>query len=178
MTIKELAYQETELYASVVSINGTMEEKYKQLEQLGIFEAYKKIHQEYARQNKKDSEALKRGLFLCWYSRTEPSCFTGIGDLDPKAEEAIIHTLDRRFSKNISDYELDWMLSYYSSFEFVFGRFTNYKSFYSKLTHWKTEMPDSIDREEMSTRGQMGIYWNSLTRYHKDSNTLRDDYRE
>lgn len=170
MTIKELAHKETELYSSVVSINETMEEKYKLIEHLGIFEEYRKIHQEYAKRNKTDSEALKRGLFLYWYSQTEPSCYTGLENLDPKAVEAIIHTLDRRFNKNISDYELDWMLSYYSNFEFVFERFKIYKSFYSKLTDCKIEMPDSIDREEMSSRGQMGLYWNSLTRYHKDSN--------
>lgn len=169
MTI-ELAHKETELYTAVISINGTIEEKNKQIEQLGIFEAYRKIHREYARQSKTDLEALKRGLFLYWYALTEPSCYTGIGDLDPKAIEAIIHTLDRRFHKNISDYELDWMLSYYSNFEFVFERFRNYKSFYSRLTDCKTEMPDSIDREDMSMRGQMGLYWNSLTGHHRDNN--------
>lgn len=169
MTIKELAHKETELCSLVASINETMEERYKQLEYSGIFEDYRKIHQEYAKRNKTDSEALKRGLFLYWYSQTEPACYTGLENLDPKASEAIIHTLDRRLNKNISDYELDWMLSYYSSFEFVFERFKNYQSFYSRLTECKTEMPDSIDREEMSTRGQMGMYWNSLTKYHKDS---------
>ncbi len=165
MTVEELGHKELELYSSVTSISGTMEEKNEQIKNLGIFDQYKKIHSEYSKLNKSDLEALKRGLFLIWYSRTEPSCYTGIADLDLDAEKAIIQTLDRRMNKNVTDYELDWMLSYYSSFEFAFEQFKDYKSFYTKLTSDKVEMPDSIDREEMKTRGQMGIYWNSLNKY-------------
>jgi hypothetical protein len=148
----------------VTSISGTIEEKNEQIKNMGIFDQYKEIHSEYAKLNKSDLEALKRGLFLIWYSRTEPSCYTGIADLDPDAEKAIIQTLNRRINKNVTDYELDWMLSYYSSFEFVFEQFRDYKSFYTKLTYKKVKMPNSIDREEMTTRGQMGIYWNSLNK--------------
>jgi hypothetical protein len=165
MTVDELGHKELELYSSVTSISGTIEEKNEQIKNLGICDKYKKIHSDYAKLNKSDLEALKRGLFLIWYSRTEPSCYTGIADLDPDAEKSIIQTLDRRINKNATDYELDWMLSYYSSFEFAFEQFRDYKSFYTKLTSDKVEMPDSIHREEMKTRGQMGIYWNSLNRW-------------
>lgn len=170
MTVNELGHKELELYSSVISLSGTMEEKTEQIKILGYSEQYKKIHSDYAKLNKSDLEALKRGLFLIWYSRTEPSCYTGIADLNPDAEKAIIKTLDRRINMNVTDYELDWMLSYYSNFEFAFEQFKNYKSFYTKLTTEKTEMPNSIDVEEMKTRGQMGIYWISLNRYN-DKNT-------
>ncbi|WP_149243460.1 hypothetical protein [Dyadobacter sp. 32] len=167
MTVKELGQKELELYSSVISITGTMEEKTEQIIILGYSEQYRKIHSEYAKLNKSDLEALKRGLFLIWYSRTEPSCYTGIADLVPEAEHAIIKTLDRRINMNVTDYELDWMLSYYSNIEFSFEQFRDYKSFYRKLTTEKTEMPNSIDKEEMKTRGQMGIYWSSLNRYNE-----------
>ena len=170
MTINELGYKELEVYSSVISLSGTMEEKAEQIIILGYAEQYRKIHSEYAKLNKSDLEALKRGLFLIWYSRTEPSCYTGIADLDPEAENAIIKTVDRRINMNATDYELDWMLSYYSNFEFAFEQFREYKSFYRKLTTEKTEMPNSIDKKEMKMRGQMGIYWNSLTK-NNEKNT-------
>jgi len=169
MTVDELGHKELELYTSVTSVSGTIEEKSERIKNLGIFDQYKKIHSEYARLNKSDLEALKRGLFLIWYCRTEPSCYTGIADLDPDAEKAIIQTLDRRINKNVTDYELDWMLGYYSNFEFAFEQFKDYKSFYTKLTTDKVEMPNSIDREAMKTRGQMGIYWNSLNKYSEEN---------
>jgi hypothetical protein len=163
MTVDELGHKELELYSRVISIHGTMEEKYEEIKKQNIFEEYKKIHQEYAKVNKSNLEALKRALFLIWYSRLEPACYSGVSMLDLDAEKKVIHTLDRRLSKNVTDYELDWMLDYYSNWAFLFDDFKEYHNFYSRLHTRKTEMPNSIDKKEMEVRGQMGIYWNSLT---------------
>ncbi len=129
---------------------------------------YKWIHIEYSKYCEKDIEALKRGLFLLWYSITEPSCFTGIRELDSKAEERIVESLNDRLKNGNVDYELEWMFDYYSIWDYVFHRFSNYNYLQKRLnTESKMEMPDKIDREKMSYRGQMGDYWNSLTMYNE-----------
>ena len=163
MSIEELGNREIELYNIVSSLQGTMEEKDKQVRDLGIYEEYGNIHAQYAKLCRRDLEALKRGLFLLWYSKAEPSCYTGIGELQLKFEREIIKVLDRRLNKRVSDYELDWMLSYYKEWDYIFDRFEVYQVFYSIVkSPYKTELPNSIRKEEMSKRGQMGIYWNSL----------------
>ena len=163
MSIDELGSKELELYNAIQQLEGTIEDKIDQLANSGITDKYRQIHSEYSRIAKKDGEALKRALFIMWYALTEPTWLTGIGELDFDAEERITKLLNRRLAKNISDYELDWMLEYYSGFGFAFERFTNYEYFY-KRTSMKTgiEFPDSLDEQTMATRGQMGIYFLSL----------------
>ena len=109
-------------------------------------------------------------MFLTWYSIVEPTWLTGIADLDEDSEERIIKILDRRLKRNITDYELDWMLDYYSGWDYVFERFTDFKNFQNRLkSKSKTELPNEINRMKMGQRGQMGVYWNSLTRLNKTS---------
>ncbi len=168
MNLEELAKCELELYKKVCSLEGSMEEKDDQLKKLGIYNEYTTIHREYAKQSKDNIEALKRGLFLIWYSMVEPSCFIGIKELDPEAERKIIDSVDSRIKRGNTDYELDWMLDYYSGWDFVFERFNNYRDLQGRLKdELKTELPTSIDREEMEKRGQMGLYWNSLAIFSK-----------
>lgn len=164
----ELARQERKIYAKVTSIKGTMEEKSEQIQKLGIFEEYNKVHQQYAKLCKDKLEALKRGLFLSWFAMSEPSCFTGIKDLDPESEEKIIMILDKRLINNETEYELDWMLGYYSNWNWVFDQFTKYKAFQNKLVNGtRVDMPNFINHKEMKNRGRMGMYWSSLTIYNK-----------
>ncbi len=170
MNLDELATKEQQLYSSVIKLDGTIEEKSDKVVYFGITKEYQKIHQEYSRLAKNDLEALKRGLFLMWHSISEPTWLTGIGELETESEERIIKILDRRLKRGINDYELDWMLDYYSSWDYVFERFSDFKSFQNRLkSESKTELPDRIDREKMGQRGQMGIYWNSLTMFNKET---------
>ncbi len=113
-------------------------------------------------------EALKRGLFLLWYSTLEPIWLTGIGELDKKSEERIIKILDGRLKSESADYELDWMLNYYSHWDYIFERFSCFQNFQEKLkSEYKTKLPEELDRKAMEQRGQMGIYWNSLEIFNK-----------
>ena len=166
MNIDELATQELELLSQTIELVGTIEEKNDKVVYFGISPKYKKIHQEYSRFAKSELEALKRGLFIMWYAMTEPSCFTGIGVLDSIAENRIIELLDRRLENEVADYELEWMLDYYSNWDFVFERFDEFKYLQGRMTRAdKVDLPEKIERNEMSKRGQMGHYWNSLTRF-------------
>jgi len=168
MTIVNLSKQENELLNKVEKVVGLMEEQNITLEKEGVFEDYKKVFNEYVGLHKKELEALKRCLFLYWYSASEPSCFTGLGEFDNEQIEKVLKTLNRRLSKGITDYELDWMLGYYSNWDFIFEPFPEFKFIKKKMEDEnRIEMPDSIDRKEMEKRGQMGVYWNSLTRFEE-----------
>lgn len=166
MKIEDLANQEIELLNQVLELVGTIEEKNDKVVYFGYGDKYSKIHEEYSRLAKSELEALKRGLFIIWYALTEPSCYTGIVILNEEAEIRIIKVLDRQLKENITDYELGWMLDYYSNWDFVFEKFSEFKYLQKRLKRKdKIELPDQIDRKEMSQRGQMGKYWNSLNRF-------------
>jgi len=168
MNISELSDKEKELLSRVDQLRGTIEEKSDQVVYFGITKDYRVVHQEYSLLARSNYEALKRGLFLIWYAKSEPTWLTGIGELDRRAEERIIKILDRRLKRDITDYELEWMLDYYSSWDFVFDEFRNFKNFHQRITgDSKTDYPEKIDKEEMERRGLMGIYWNSLKMFNK-----------
>ena len=168
MTITALALRENELYAEVLSVNGSMQEKHALLEALGVYEKFKQVHNEYARLCDTDLEALKRGLFIQWYSLSEPNCFTGIFLLNSFAVKNVLDCVYRHLLSNEPDFELRWMLSYYSEIcEFMFEEHLQLKLFYENLNEsYKVDLPDCIDREAMKSRGQMGIYWNSINGFN------------
>ncbi len=170
MTIVDLTNKENELLDKVENVVGLMAEQNVILKQKGVFDDYNKIFNEYVNLHKKDLEALKRCLFLYWYSASEPSCFTGLGEFDNEEIEKVLNTLDRRLSQGITDYELEWMLGYYSNWNYIFEPFSEFKFILEKINKKnRKEMPDEIDRIEMGKRGQMGKYWNSLTRFEEKS---------
>jgi len=168
MNIVDLTNKEDELCSIVHEVHGTMADKNEQLRDQGVFDDYRQVHTGYADRADKDLESLKRGLFIQWYAFAEPSCFTGINELEKDAELKIIELTDNLITADKMDLELNWMLSYYSTWDSVFDRFRDYKA----LQEWiqnkiGTELPDTIDRQEMATRGQMGKYWNSLNHFVK-----------
>ena len=162
MNIEELTVMETKLYKFVSNLNGTIEEIEEQIKKLGISNEYKIIHQKYAELSSENIEALKRGLFISWYSKSEPTFLTGINELDENAEETIVKEINERLKKKIADSELSWMLNYYKNWDYAFSEFEKYEYFYSTIsTNEDGEWP-KIDKQKMENRGQMGIYWNSL----------------
>ena len=164
MNLEELAKYEDDLCAKVMSLEVTMEAKDDQTRELGIYDRYNEIHREYAYKHEGDLEALKRGLFIQWYSMCEPPCYPGIRYLDPKARKRVIELLEERLKSGDIDYELEWMLDYYFTWYYVFIGFEDFEKLQNRLkSEPKTELPEQIDRTEMEKRGQMGTYWNSLT---------------
>lgn len=178
MIVDELAIKENELYAIVmdlyrqdpfVPIKGQLK---KTDGKLGIvFDLYKDVHMQYSDLADKEDEALKRGLFIQWYSYTEPSWLTGIGLLDDLAMTKIIRVLNDKILNNTWDSELEWMLSYYvnPAWVYVFDSFKGYKGLdYAIKNCIDYNLPESIDRVSMQARGQMGRYWNSLTCFEQE----------
>jgi hypothetical protein len=166
MTLNELSDKELEILKRVEQVTGLMEDQNVELQNLGIFDEYKAIFNEYAQVHEEELEALKRCLFLYWYALCEPGCFTGISGFDIEVIKKVLRILDRKLSTSDTDYELEWMLKYYSNWDFVFEPFPDFINIHKKMKEpEKTELPETIDRESMSKRGQMGYYWNHLTRF-------------
>lgn len=161
MKIEELADREAGLYLRVLELYKKPRTDDSELQE--IFSQYRLIHQQYADLALSDDEALKRGLFIQWYALTEPNYLTGIGELDRQAEIKIINTLDKKLQQASIDNELKWMLDYYMDWEWVFEQFEAFSFLEEAMLNRDDKLPESINREVMKQRGQMGNYWNSLT---------------
>lgn len=166
MTLQELANKEDELYSNAMALHHHPQTTGADEKLKGIFDEYKLVHQAYARLAAQDVEALKRGLFLQWYALAEPNYLTGISDLDKEAENKVMDALNRHIDSGHADPELEWMLNYYAHWDWIFETFETYKGFDARIVNDQNDtLPESIDREQMKQRGQMGWYWNSLTQF-------------
>jgi hypothetical protein len=163
MTIEKLSKRELDLYAKVLQLEGTIQEKSDNVVYFGISEQYKEIHYNYSKLVSKDIEALKRGLFISWYSKVEPMAFTGIGVLEKEAENQIFRNIDLRLEENNIDFELEWMLDHYSAWDHAFDSISEFSNLKKQIEREnKTIPPTSINMSEMEKRGQMGLYWKSF----------------
>ena len=168
MTLQDLANKEDALFGKVIDLYRQPQSDQTDETLQEIFHEYRKVHREYAELSLTDNEALKRGLFIQWYALSEPSYLTGIVDLDEKAENKIIQSLNDRIGAGDADNELIWMLNYYANWAWIFERLTSFECFNSNIVNEQNNhLPDKIDREDMAQRGQMGKYWNSLTQFSK-----------
>lgn len=167
MKLQELALKEDELYRRVGDL-------YQQQRDLGrlqdVFVEYRSVHQAYAELALTDPEALKRGLFLQWYSMAEPSYLTGISDLDGEAVKMTVLALNGFIQDGKVDDELKWMLNYYyAGWKWMVEEWlTPSAGFINSILHrGNNYLPENIDRRNMACRGQMGRYWNSLAKFGK-----------
>jgi hypothetical protein len=166
MTLQELSDKEDALYRKVIDLYHQPRSSQADETLHDIFLEYREIHQAYADLSQTDYEALKRGLFIQWYALAEPSYLTGIADLDENAENKIIQSLSNLIEAGKADNELIWMLNHYFNWEWIFERLTSFKGFNREIMNENNNhLPDNVDREEMEQRGQMGKYWNSLTKF-------------
>jgi hypothetical protein len=163
--IEELAKEESRLLDQVRAADGLMEEKHAVLRESGIYAAYSKVHQGYAAlidDPLSGREALKRALFIQWYSVSEPSCFTGIRDLDSEAEAKVFHKLDELAERTQLDDELHYMLSwYYRISDWYFDARSDVPNLIGWLDDSHHDLP-SYQKRDFDDRGQMGDYWRSL----------------
>lgn len=170
ITIDSLSIQELKLYNYTDSLKGTMDQMEKQLQARGIFDQYREIHKSYldlffnTENEETKLEILKRLVFLNWYGIIEPSCFTGIQDLDSSIIFESYSILNEYLIDNKIDKEFKWMLSYYSSWDFAILPFS--ENNLSALTKFVKEVDTTIlacpkkqlPKGTMDNRGQMGLY--------------------
>ena len=90
MKVEELAIEENKLYEIVIKINNEKPsvENINKLEE--IYSKYNEIHKLYSNVAEENIEALKRGLFIQWYSIAEPNYLTGINEIDFESKFKIL----------------------------------------------------------------------------------------
>lgn len=145
---------------------GSFEQRHALYQRIGMYEAWQSIFKEYvalARQG--NGEALKRALFLYWYSCSEPSELSGLSGLAEDLAALVFGIVDDMARKGELDAELKWMLPYYYMIT----------AWYLNL-HRDDKFPDlrkaSQDDDNLwrylctessfDNRGQMGKYWRSI----------------
>lgn len=170
-----LSDKEVEIWDYAESQNGTMDFVTAKLSAEGVFVRYRNIHRSYLKLYLSiDNEAakleiLKRLIFLNWYALVEPSCYTGIEDLDNASVSESYCILNQYLIDGKTDAEFKWMLSFYSSWDYTILPFSENKlealtTFVkggdtSILSYPKNQLPKGV----MDNRGQMGIYWISMS---------------
>jgi uncharacterized protein YrzB (UPF0473 family) len=174
MTTKELSEKELEIYRQVVSLQGTMDEKIEKLRTSETFDKYRQIHNQYltvikTTDDKSEiNEGLKRITFLNWYHIIEPSCFTGIWELDGDTIHDSYVLLNDCLKNSQMDKELEWMLSYYSSNDWTILLYSEkdmpeLSSFIKNVDQTKFHLPNKETlTKTMNDRGQMGEYFKSV----------------
>ena len=174
-TLDNLSNNECQLYKDTISLKGTIENLTQQLSENGTFDEYRRIHKQYLElfdttiDDKIKLETLKRLTFLNWYSILEPSCFTGVDNLDNKTIFNSFSILNSYIKDNKLDSEFVWMLSYYSCWDWIILTFSENKL--DELTKFVKSVDTSIlhvpkhqlPKGSMDNRGQMGIYWTSCS---------------
>lgn len=169
--LAQLAVQETALRQHVEAATGTAGQINQYLQEQGVFQEYRQIHQEYAalagfkRARVIRNEALKRALFLSWYSELEPASLTGLADLDEDITTELYGILSKILERGWMNEELEWMLRHYMQCEWVLLQYTENKL--QLLTKWAKGLqakPVRLEKMQlpagtMNMRGLMGMYF-------------------
>ena len=140
-----------------------------------IYEEYEKIYSDYLAYYKatNDLEALKRALFIQWYSVAEPGPLSGIGDIPhEKCEEVFGHVCSLIASE--ADIELKMMLSLMIDItEWFFDEFENGKRLRDMIgiPHYE-EIRTALSGFLYSNRGQMGYYFG--LRFGEGGNDMKE----
>jgi len=174
-TIESLSTRELELYNYTLTLAGSMDSMDEQLQKHGIFDQYRNIHKRYlnlffnTEPEETKLEILKRLIFLNWYALVEPSCYTGILELDHSTVVTSYSILNEYLVGNKIDKEFKWMLSHYSSWDFTILPFSEdgliaLTTFVKEVDTTVLSAPKKeIPKGTMDNRGQMGIYWMSCS---------------
>jgi hypothetical protein len=186
-TLLQLDILEKEIYFQI-DLRTKTKNKDLGIEDDFLFSCYRKhkdIHKSYIDLIKNgdkqtQNEALKRTLFIQWLGSFEPSYLTGMtlsfeayeiaddkSGLELKDFQFVYGYLDNLIANKAMDDELFEMLSYYSSWEFVF-EYENFKDF-KNLNNFVRNVADTnkswstlIKKRDLNNRGHMGLYFLSL----------------
>lgn len=161
--LKQLSNQEFEIVSTLKQHNYSLDPRLE----TEMTKKYGAIHEDYTNIN--NTEALKRAIFIQWYAAVEPAHLTGIGVLH-RANE--LETM-RRFavlqaSQGI-DTEFARMMQHYDA---VAGWYFN--AFKTGIDPHliSTMLTEDQETFEYRSRGQMGLYWSSLSSENKGDQHL------
>ncbi len=160
MSIETITTQENNLLKVIRQYKGNMESIMNNMHKDGIFEEYAIIHQKYISlyEDEINIEALKRAIFVQWYSLSEPSCFTGIKELNEDIEKQALNILKNLLEKNLLDSEFISMIVHYSRIMDL--PFQELKVIIDNIP--KQDPLQELSNNIFNDRGQLGDYWKSI----------------
>ncbi|MGY5353492.1 hypothetical protein [Wenyingzhuangia sp. IMCC45467] len=155
----ELSKTENQLYEAIIELSKKERTKSSLgLSQYEIFESYSEIHTRYTNLSVESLEALKRAIFIQWFSISEPDFLSGIRELDNESIHKTLMNIEKVLKNKSADTELLWMLNYYFEWDFLFDNYIETFD-YKKYNLEKFNLPETFEYHD---RGQMGDYWNSI----------------
>ena len=167
MNIELITIEENNLLNHIHQYKGDMNLIVEKMNKDKIFISYSNIHKSYVELSEKGNnlESLKRAIFIQWYSISEPSGFTGIGDLCETSQKKAITILDKLLLENRIDEEFILMLAHYENVNGLidFNMFNASKILNNHLENLlKLDLNNQYSKIAVENRGQLGNYWNSI----------------
>ncbi len=165
MTLGEITALESE-WLEKMPDRGFFEERDALFRKTGVYQAWRRIFREYVTLAKTgDGAALKRAIFLYWYSFSEPQELSGIPALDKNLAQEVFGLANDMLQKGECDTELKWMLPfYYAVADFYLAGFGPDQ--FGNLRRASQENKDLYKtgclESTFEHRGQLGHYWESI----------------
>ncbi len=171
LSLSALANWESAVLASIRGAHGTIADRDAQITRSGMYAEYPAIFSTYlelvrlANDPATVLEALKRLVFLVWYSFKEASVDSGISELPESNVRAVLQELDTAIHAGRVDDELRWMLTwYYDEFGVVFDQLGPVRLLQPWIADLTTAdvLAQGGATERFAQRGQMGDYWAAI----------------
>lgn len=169
LNLDSLANWESAVLASIRGATGSIEQRDAQITRSGMYAEYPAIVSAYAELTTSDKppvrlEALKRAVFLVWYSFNAVSVDSGISELAESTVREIMGTLDSLLTHGEGDDELRAMLAWYRDslgypFEY-YGPVRALDPFIRDVTI--DDARTKLRQSHFACRGQLGVYWTQL----------------
>ena len=154
--------------ASIRGASGTAQERDAQITRSGMYAEYPAIFSAYLElvhlsgDEAISLEALKRAVFLAWYSFKVPSIESGIAELPESSVRDVMQSLGSTIAGRRTDDELRLMLAWYHvQFGYVFEHFgpvRDLESFVDGVAMEEIGAQLGLDAA-FADRGQLGVYW-------------------
>jgi hypothetical protein len=171
MNLSALAHWESAVLASIAGASGTIDERDAQITRSGLYAEYPTIFGSYlelARDSQDTNialEALKRAVFLAWWSVNALPVETGLAELPESEVRELMLVLERAIHAGAVDEELRLMLAWYrETFGYPFDHYGPVRP----LDEFIGELSSADVREQGSAvirrhdRGQLGRYWSRV----------------
>lgn len=174
LSLEALAHWEAAVLASIRGASGTIDERDAQITRSGMYAEYPAIFKAYNElagwpdDPARSLEALKRAVFLAWYSFTQLPVDTGIAELPETEVRQLIESLNSALKYDEIDDELRLMLAWYRGvFGYMFDHFGGVRGLDELIDGLP---PDDALAElrlirspaDFAERGQLGDYWRRL----------------
>lgn len=168
ITLRDLAAWESRVAALVARTQGDPDERDRALERAGVYAEYPAILSGYLDlldDEESALEALKRAVFIVWYSGIQPAMESGIGDLPELTVRATLDELEAACRRHACDEELQAMLAWYHrQGEHALLRVPGLSAVEELIDGADPRPWERISRgaSRMSERGLLGRYWISV----------------